>query len=218
MARKQKPEAEDFKGATVDEVDSILTLTTKTLAGDLRDFLLDRLKHDHNPLPWNVRPEKDQEATIERATAAAERIVTRAVEMIAADGRKVIRATLVKVAIKDVIQGVVELSKSDAQRHDLIDSTGSEVMIVVSDASAYMGQRGKVEIVKDQASLLPSAEEERKRDLEDIEAAGFKVGESGGKSTDQKWTPGTDFYAAWMKGYEDGVAFRKESDPDAEAP
>jgi len=217
LAKKPTPEAETNEAAVVEE-DTILTLSAKTLAGDLRDFILDRLKHDHSPLPWNVRPEADQRDAINRATSAAERIVQRAVEVIAADGRKVIKATLVKVAVKDVIQGVVEMLKSDAQRHDFFDATGSEVMIVVADASAFLGARGEVKVDKDQKSLpIPTPEEEHKRDLEDCETQGYNAGSSGRPKEDNpfKILDG-EFHATWNKGWDEGRLFWDEREPDTE--
>jgi hypothetical protein len=61
MAKKSEPRA---------DADTLI-LASETLSGDLRDFILDRLKHQHNPLPWNMRPEADQRETITAAELAA---------------------------------------------------------------------------------------------------------------------------------------------------
>ena len=48
-----------------------IALALKSLKGDTRDFLLDRLKHDHSALPWHLRGEAEQMRTIEQADAYA---------------------------------------------------------------------------------------------------------------------------------------------------
>lgn len=121
--------------------DDSLQLARETMTGDLRDCILDFLKHDKNPLPWNMQTEDQQADAIHKVTDAVNRAVERAVQIIAADGRQVIEAILDQVTVKDEIKAVCKVSKSNALRHDLMDATGYSVLLVVSDASAFKGER-----------------------------------------------------------------------------
>src|ERR1700733_9328006 len=98
MAKKPKNEPEIDKkpdapanGATTEkELDRRnVIVSMNTLSGDLRDFILERLKWDKSPLPWDVQSEQAQKDIIERVTDYSTRFVEKAVEMIAASGRPV---------------------------------------------------------------------------------------------------------------------------------
>ncbi len=53
MAKKQ-----DIPATEIEDKQPFITLASETLMGDLRDFLLDRLRHDHHALPWDMRGEQ----------------------------------------------------------------------------------------------------------------------------------------------------------------
>lgn len=153
MAKKPTASGDDNVERPEKPSSDTLTLASETMAGDIRDFILDRLKHDHKPLPWHMRTEDEQKETIARVSASVEALVRKAVHAIAADGRKVIKARLVQVTIKDGIKGVVEVMQSDPLRHQLVDATGLDILLVVSDASIFEGSRGEVPISPDQRDL-----------------------------------------------------------------
>jgi hypothetical protein len=112
---------------------------SETLKGDVRDWLLDRVKHIQKP--WQQMSEQEQRDMIFAAEDAAGNLVRNAVRIIAAEGRKVITAQLEQVTVKDGIKAVCTLSKHDPFRHELVDAQGKDVLIVVADASAHMGQQ-----------------------------------------------------------------------------
>lgn len=112
-------------------------MTADTLAGDLTTFLADRIKH--LPKTWEQMGEGEQTDVIVDAREAVRSMVGRAVRLIAADGRPVIMATLDKVVVKDGIQGVLSMSKSDPLRYALMDAQGDPVLLVVADTEKYMG-------------------------------------------------------------------------------
>ena len=147
--------------ADTKERPDIITLATETLMGDLRDFLLDRLKHDHNPLPWNMRPEKDQAETIERTTSAVRTWVHRACTLIAAGGVQAARGSLVKFQAKDGIQMQINVGISDPLRHALMDHVGQPVMVILADVEAHQGERSAVKPTPDQASILDDEPDEQ---------------------------------------------------------
>lgn len=146
-----------------------IVLTAETMTGDLRDFVLDRLRFESSPLPWNMRHEKDQKETIDRVSTMAQAFVDRMVELIAAEGRRTMLGQLVQVVSKGTtIKCQIDVSKSDPLRHALLDSQGMKVLLVVSDSSAFSGARGDVPVDPDQHSLFdenndegPSADDPR---------------------------------------------------------
>src|SRR5579872_783717 len=77
-----------------------ISLATTTLTGDLRDFILDRLRHEQNKRPWHERSEAEQRDTVHAVEAAVSRAVRQGVEIIAAGGLKTIKATIDQVTIK----------------------------------------------------------------------------------------------------------------------
>lgn len=131
-----------------------IIMARDTLTGDIRDFILDRLKNDHNPLPWNVRNEASQNETIGTVQRAVAALVSKVVDILAADGKPVLRGVLKKVLIKDVYACHVDFLKSDPLRHTLADSTGQVVMLSIAAPEEYDGERAPVPVSKDQSSLL----------------------------------------------------------------
>lgn len=135
---KNVDQPEQSESERLDEIS--LKVARETLTGDIRDVILNDMKERKTSLPWSMRTEAEQEAVIDQITRLAESIVERAVKIVAAGGRKTISATLKKVTVQDGIQAVLELSKTDQQRHELIDATGTPIMIVVADPAAFTGE------------------------------------------------------------------------------
>ncbi len=134
-----------------------LHLAVETLTGDIRDFMLDRLKHEQNKRPWHERSEADQRDTVHMVEVAVRDVVTKAVEIIAASGRRTIKAKLAQVVVKDGMKAQLELSRFDELRHALSDSVGKQVLIVVADPDDFTGERAPVEIKADQGDLVKEA-------------------------------------------------------------
>lgn len=133
--------------------DTTLELAAETLTGDLRDFILDRLRHEQNKRPWHERSEAEQRDTVHQVETAVRHAVTRAVEIIAAGGLRTIKATIEQVTVKDGIKATLTMSKFDENRHNLIDATGSTVLLVVADPEDFTGERAEVEIKPDNPGL-----------------------------------------------------------------
>ena len=134
-------------------VEAVIDLATETLTGDIRDFILDRLRHEQSKRPWHERSEADQRDTVHQVESAVRDVVRRAVELISARGLRTIKATLEQVTVKDGITGKIVMSKFDEQRHALVDATGATVLIVVADPEDFTGERAPVEIKADQPEL-----------------------------------------------------------------
>lgn len=142
------------KQSPADDEDDFLILASETMTGDLRDFILDRLKHEHSPLPWDMRPEMEQIETITRTEAAVRTWVHRACVMIAAGGQKAARGSMVKLLAKDGIQMQINLAASDPLRHELMDHVGNSVLVIIADVDQFSGERAPVKVTKDQKDIL----------------------------------------------------------------
>jgi hypothetical protein len=128
-------------------------LNTETLMGDLRGAILDRLRA--MPKPWTVMNEREQADMIEGVDRVSRHLVAQAVRLIAANGHATIPATLVQCAMKDGIKVVLEVSKFDQQRHQLMDAVvaGAAAHIVLADAEPFMGEREPVKPDPDQPAM-----------------------------------------------------------------
>lgn len=154
MAKKPKKQETEVDQLIDDEVtDLTVQVAIKTLTGDMRDFILDRLRHEQDKRAWHMRSEAEQRDTVHKVESAVHEIVTKAVEIIAAGGRRTIRATLDQVTVKDGIVGKIVMMKSDPLRHQLADSVGAQILIVVADPDEFTGERAPAKITPDQGDL-----------------------------------------------------------------
>jgi hypothetical protein len=138
-----------------------LKLARETMTGDLRDCLLDFMKHDKEVLPWNMLSEEKQRDKIEKVTRAVTMATEKAVGIIAADGKTTIKATLEKITIKDGIKAEFSLSQFDTQRHALIDAQGSVIHLVVADKEAYEGERKAAKPDPNQRNLIQDDDDQK---------------------------------------------------------
>lgn len=136
--------------------DETIDLASETLSGDIRDFLLDRIKTFGKP--WVAMTEDEQREQIISAKEAANHLVREAVKIIASEGRKVIAATLDKVTVKDGIKAEISLAKTDELRHELIDSQGQAVLVVVAGVEEFQGERAPADPMPNQVDMLANAE------------------------------------------------------------
>lgn len=139
--------------ATDDLSLDILESERARLFGVMRDHILDYLKHESGNGRWTERTEAEQRGTINRTEAFCRQSIREIVRAIAADGRKVMIGKLEQVTVKDGLKAVLQLSRSDEQRHHLVDAQGSEIMVVVSDAADFMGGE-EVAITPDQQQFI----------------------------------------------------------------
>lgn len=156
MVKSKKNSTEQAEISKDDIEQETIDIATATVTGDVRDFLLDRVKTMGKP--WTAMSEDDQRDQIYACKSAAEHLVRTVVQVIAAAGRKVIVGQLVKVNVKDKIQAQVDFSKLDEQRHELFDSVGTPVLLVVADAEQFTGERAPAEPIPDQQDMLSEAE------------------------------------------------------------
>lgn len=129
-----------------------------TLAGDIRDCLLDIVKT--RPKPWSQLTEAEQNDVARALEYAARDLVTKTVEAIAAKQAEnnPIRAILQSYVEKDEIKASLKikaLGEEDAEAAvvSLHKARGKVVMITLASAQDFMGERGEFEAEPDQNGL-----------------------------------------------------------------
>lgn len=150
----------DKKAAPKTEEQKTVDLAAETLTGDIRDFLLDRVKTLGKP--WAAMSEDEQSDQIHGCRDAAEKLVKTACEVIASKAKKAMVGKLIKIQIKDKIQCQVDFNVDDESRHELYDSQGMHVSLVVADAQPFTGERAPAEAEPEQGSLIDNAEKLKK--------------------------------------------------------
>ena len=144
---------------TTDTADP-LVLDRTTLSGDVRDHLLDFLKHNKDVLPWNALPEARQQEHVERAQAFAAQLVERVVGIVAADGREPLAFQVRSVSTTD--RGQIEIKLQAAFTSPAWAALGQaqQVQLVVADPRAYLGERrpGGAHVRPDEPPLPLAAE------------------------------------------------------------
>jgi gas vesicle protein len=128
-----------------------MDIAAETLSGDVRDAILDRIRNLQKP--WQQMVEYEQRTLTSDINNVAENLVRKAVNIIGRQGRTVIQATLEKITIKDGIKAEISVSQFSEHRHQLCDSQGKAILIVVADAEEFTGERGPAEIDKDQGEI-----------------------------------------------------------------
>lgn len=128
-------------------------IAVKTMTGDLRDMILDTLRHEQNKRPWHERSEAEQRDTVNRVEQVVTGAITKCVDIIMMSGNRTILAVLEQIVIKDAIVGKIVVSKHDAMRHLLADATGQRILISIASADEFTGERAPVEIRPDQGDL-----------------------------------------------------------------
>lgn len=136
--------------------DDTINLASATLTGDVRDFLLDRLKNFQKP--WVAMSEDEQRESIISAKDAAEHLVKQACRIIAAEGRNVVEANLDQITIKDGIKAVLTFTNNSATREALGSATGQIVLVVTSGAEIFTGEQKPALPIPNQSDLLDSAQ------------------------------------------------------------
>lgn len=153
MAGKTEPEIED-ETQNAETVKKLLEFHGETLQGDIRDFLLDRLKANTDK-SWSAMSEADQRWEATTASGAAGALIRKVVNLIAADGRDAMVATLKNVKNDgEKIDCTLVVPSNSEHRHDLFDAAGARVLVVVADPELYGGEKKPAKIDPDQPPLI----------------------------------------------------------------
>lgn len=131
--------------------DAVVEIAKSTMAGDLIAATIDELKAAPNV--WQKMSEQQQIEVIERVTSRVQHNISQAVAIMASEARPVIRAKLAQVAVKDELKAVVLVSKHHPHRHEFIDSSGQEILVVLLNTEQFFGGVGEIKAQPDQPEL-----------------------------------------------------------------
>ena len=126
------------------------------LAGEVRNWLLDRRKDVQDSRPWDQRPSEDQEMAISQCEAFAVNLVADIAEALEEHSTEPIRAILGKVTTDGkTLKADVSLNVDDGDEdvHAMVDAAGKKVLIIVSDPDGYSGLADRPQVAADQGSL-----------------------------------------------------------------
>lgn len=117
-----------------------IVLARATMAGQLRDVVLDVMIHaKENTLPWNMWKEEEQQRLIDRVNETVEEATRQAVEIIVADDRPTITCSIDQFVVKDEIKVVLKSPVNDGALDILAGLRSKAVLLTYADASDYLG-------------------------------------------------------------------------------
>jgi hypothetical protein len=106
-----------------------LELTRTRLAADLTDALVTEVQQQRRS--WPELSQTAQQEVIDRLTARCRHLVTEAVQIIASDQRQTLVAEVDSVTTKAGIKVVLKIDGHAPGRHELMDATGEQVLIIL---------------------------------------------------------------------------------------
>ena len=137
------------------DLDEKINMAAETLAGDLRDVILNHVRTMETP--WSKLSEEAQGDRIYAATNAAEHIIRKACALIAKRGFDHVPVVIKDFTVKEkAIKGKFEAYLSESAMVLLGDHQGQSAIIVLSDAEGFLGEQGQAKPDAD-APELPLA-------------------------------------------------------------
>lgn len=135
----------------IEEHQDFRAMTADSIGKDLLGAMLAELKL--LPEPWPSLSKAKQDDIIDRLRSRVGNAVKMAVHLIASEGRTVVVGDLDQITIKDGVKAVVKFGASAANLHELYDSSGKAVILVVASATAHTGGMDEVKGEEDQRGL-----------------------------------------------------------------
>ena len=150
---------EEVEDVMLEDCPPEVRLAVTTLSGDIRDAILERLRHEQDTRPWNERSETEQRNTINRIDSMAQNLVREACMLIAGEGQTTISAKIESVTVKDEIKATVTVPRHDNNRFALVDAQGARVLMVVVQPELHIAERAPVRVTPDQPDLIEQTEQ-----------------------------------------------------------
>lgn len=136
-------------------------LQIETLAGDLRDNLLLRIRDMKRP--WSALTEEEQRDLANGLEMSARDLVRRTVRLLTAWEwpRCVVKLGDIKIVGGDKarIEGKIEAANLEEYRNVLGDHVGTMVTLIMIDSESFMGERGPADVDPDEPNLPMGGEE-----------------------------------------------------------
>jgi len=147
----------------------VINFASETLTGDIRDFLVDRLRNF--PKVWAQMTEDEQENEIEAATKAADNLVSRAVKIIASEGRRTVDARLEKITISKNCE--LKITTNICNIEDLTPCLNDAILLVTSGVDEFTGERAPCKADPDEPELFDGDAEEKAAEEEQFDEKDF---------------------------------------------
>jgi hypothetical protein len=128
-----------------------MTMTADSVGRDLLQALLQEIKL--LPDVWPKIPKAKQDDVIDRLRERVETKVKMAVHLISAEGRTVVAGDLDQITIKDGVKAVIKFSASAPSLHELYESSGKAVLVVVANPGAHTGGMDEIKGEADQRAM-----------------------------------------------------------------
>lgn len=132
-------------------------MSVETMLGDLMKCVIEQYKALTKP--WQAMTEAQQRVEIERAENYVRDAITKAVTIISVGDYKSIDAHVESVTFKQGVKAVIQLPRGVEGVHDLADSEGQVVKIVIANTEGFLSNRGKPKEDPDQAEIYGLGEE-----------------------------------------------------------
>lgn len=149
-----EPETDE---TAVEITNPTVTLAADTMRGDIRDSLLSWFKA--TPKPWSQLTEAEQRDMAGAADRYAGTVIKQACQIIAANERPCIVATLTEYKEKDGVEAKLKLPSRGEVVSALHEACGREVLVVTSGSEEFMGEANEAQIDADQPDMIATGEE-----------------------------------------------------------
>jgi hypothetical protein len=133
------------------DLNKSLELKPETIGREMLSVLLQEIRL--LPEPWDKLAKAKQDVVIDRLRKSVDTAINVAVHMIASQGHAVIAGTLGGVTIKNGVRASVEFHRYTPNLHELYDSTGKSVMMVIADAEQYKAGMNDIQGESDQRAI-----------------------------------------------------------------
>jgi hypothetical protein len=161
-AQRERAVTDRLRAQVVDEdTGQVSDLQIETLAGDVRDAMLMRVREMKRP--WSMMTEDEQRDIANGLEQAARHLTRAAVRVLTNWEWPRVVVTLGEIKIiggdKARIEGKIVAPNVDEYRNVLGEHAGQQVMILAVDSETFMGEREPVEINPDQPEF-PDGEDQ----------------------------------------------------------
>jgi hypothetical protein len=126
-------------------------MAADTLRGDVRDAMLSWFKA--TPKPWSQMGEAEQRDFVDTVERVSASILKQACQIIAANERPCMLATLVEYKAKDGLEAKLKLVGTGDNAAHLHEAVGREVLVVTSGYEEVAGEAAPAEVDADQRDL-----------------------------------------------------------------
>lgn len=115
-------------------------MAAQAMLRDLMAVTLDELRQGNHL--WHQLTIEEQDAAIARIDKRCRAVILHALRHLSSAGFVRLHAVLDSITVKDSIKVQLTVPKSDPARHELYDSGGEVVSIVLAEPEAFMGAHG----------------------------------------------------------------------------